>query len=832
MKRSLSILLPILLLFSLLPISALAEGGGRPGSGDSTAIQSGTLQMRYNGSEWGTVYQLAAGTPMVELRLLQGTNMGETVCDYWLTDADKDHITVGGAVISATYTLKTITPENGQAVTISLWTLTIEGEVGSTGYVQYGESESNRVTITVAESRPPQGGGEQPSESDMPNGDDVRKAQLLCIGEGNSGANTYTRCRDSMSLLPNNIFVVQEGKASVPANDFFTAEDTYYVLDTSNNANWTSVGNLHYINIVDNGEPIRGITWDLLDGYWESISEPQDYLMMIKQDGTWYKLFVKVSPKNEPQGPQEPTDDDAVDDADRIIDPTDPPLVTPFEWNGRTYYLSLAGRADKDENLVPVGGRGRTVSDGSGPWLLSARVFDCISGTPNQNGAVYQNNYTVYQEMDTAGWKFIIELHPTDVGCEYYPVQEHKGDWYKYYINEYSVGRWIFETKIVKLGEDGNITETLATNCCRHFYQYSKTINVDLDGDNVDSFNAQISAAVNDTATKYHLGEEVNALKLRVYRLHFRLPAGNFEGQLVLPFFSDHISLTGAVNKNESGEDVLLTTIRGGVRVDTHTCNIENIRFIGATDESGQRVDNESNCAIYGGGQGVYKNCVFEDFYYALHGKDRIAWGGMGSTFQNNHIAIYIEKALQGGNLDMVDNWFIGNDIAIQVDAFGPDLPVSLLTMRYDRFINNGVDMVNNSGVILWMSRNYFYRGERVNGTWPAYKGSNSNYIAYMPYLPVMGGKTPTFAYPLARNTECTDYFYPVWYAPAFWEQHQHPSWWAHYCPQWWGMDHYPSFVREGDRMPEGELTDTHVGFFDGERVVGSFDFGSSQEGE
>lgn len=526
-----------------------------------------------------------------------------------------------------------------------------------------------------------------------------------------------------------------------------------------------------------------------------------------------------------------PTHGGAVNDADRI-NPADPPLVTSFEWNGKTYYLSLAGWEDDPTKLVPVGGRGRTVSDGSGPWLLSARVFDRIPGTPNQNGAVYQNNDVVYQAIKTAGWKFIIELHPADVGCEYYPVQEHNGDWYKYYINEYSVGRWIFEAKIVKLGEDGNITETLATNCCRHFYQYSKTINVDLDGDNVDSFNAQISAAVNDTATKYHLGEEVNALKLRVYRLHFRLPAGNFEGQLVLPFFSDHISLTGAVNKNESGEDVLLTTIRGGVRVDTHTCNIENIRFIGATDESGQRVDNESNCAIYGGGQGVYKNCVFEDFYYALHGKDRIAWGGMGSTFQNNHIAIYIEKALQGGNLDMVDNWFIGNDIAIQVDAFGPDLPVSLLTMRYDRFINNGVDMVNNSGVILWMSRNYFYRGERVNGTWPAYKGSNSNYIAYMPYLPVMGGKTPTFAYPLARNTECTDYFYPVWYAPAFWEQHQHPSWWAHYCPQWWGMDHYPSFVREGDRMPEGELTDTHVGFFDGERVVGSFDFGSSQEGE
>ena len=176
----------------------------------------------------------------------------------------------------------------------------------------------------------------------------------------------------------------------------------------------------------------------------------------------------------------------------------------------------------------------------------------------------------------------------------------------------------------------------------------------------------------------------------------------------------------------------------------------------------------------------------------------------------------------------MVDNWFIGNDIAIQVDRFGADLPVSQLTMRCDRFINNGVDMVNNSGVILWMSRNYFYRSEPVSNKWPAYEGLNFNFIAYMPYLPVMGGTTPTFAYPLARNTDCTEYFYPAWYAPGY----QYPAWWERYCPAWWGMDRYPSFVRESDRMPEGELAGTRIGFFDGEQVVGSFDFGSSQEGE
>lgn len=808
MKRSLSILLSLLLLFSLLPVSALAGTSDSSKqmeevSGAPMQPPTGVLKLRCNGNTY-TETTFPIGNYVVDLFVVHDNGS-----EYSLLEQHKDTLTTSGAVSMHP---KNIETENG---TVFVWELTITGNVGAQGFITYTapNNSTSTVTITVAASQPPQGGGEQPSESGMPNGNDVSAAKLLRTNESDPNADTYTRYRNSAPLLLDSILVVQEGKASVPANDFFTADDTYYVLDTSNNENWTSVGSLHYI--VDG--QIHGIAWELPEVYWESISAPQDYLMMIRQGEIWYKLFVKVSPENEPQEPPQPTHGGKVAGDDRI-DLSDPPLVTPFEWNGRIYYLSLAGWENNVANLVPVGGRGRTVSDGSDPWLLSARVFDCISGTPNQNGAVYQNNYTVYQEMKEAGWQFIIELHPTDVGCAYYPVQRHNDDegWYEYDINEYSVGRWIFEAKIVRLDGDGNVTEPLATNCCRHFYRLEKDIPTEIPADNdADAINKRISEAVGTPVAAE------NTLFINNYV--FFLPADEITGQLHIPAIGALDSVTLVGNGIGDGETIL----HGGISIDANSCYVKSIHFIGAGKDAVRGENNVPNCAIYGAGQGVYENCVFDGFYYALHGENRIAWGGRGSTFQNNHIAIYIEKALQGGNLDMVDNWFIGNDIAIQADMFGADLPVSQLTMSYDRFINNGVDMVNNSGVILWMSRNYFYRGEPVNGTWPAYKGSNSNYIAYMPYLPVMGGTTPTLAYPLARNTDCTEYFYP-----GFLGQHQRPGWWEHYCPNWWGMDRYPSFVREGDRMPEGELAGTRIGFFDGEQVVGSFDFGSSQEGE
>ena len=63
-------------------------------------------------------------------------------------------------------------------------------------------------------------------------------------------------------------------------------------------------------------------------------------------------------------------------------------------------------------------------------------------------------------------------------------------------------------------------------------------------------------------------------------------------------------------------------------------------------------------------------------------------------------------SATGGGNLQMLGNWFVGNDTAVQVDVC--DQP-SLLESSGNRFVNNGYDMVNNSGKTIWMSQNFFY---------------------------------------------------------------------------------------------------------------------------
>lgn len=297
------------------------------------------------------------------------------------------------------------------------------------------------------------------------------------------------------------------------------------------------------------------------------------------------------------------------------------------------------------------------------------------------------------------------------------------------------------------------------------------------------------------------------------------------------------------------------TTIRGGVKLGDAYVVLRNLHFIGAGKDAQVLDDAETpNYAAYGAGQAVYENCVFENYFYAVR-TDRFAWGGWNSVFKNNGTAIYLHAA-DGGNAQMSDNWFVENDTAIRVDATPYVAP---LTASRCRFVNNSTDVENNCGKILWMSYNFFYHDKPGSETrwlpilWNEDSGSRAlrlnwdqdewtvcsrnqledkilghgNYhlrgedgmVIYGELLPIMGGNTPTFAYPLARTEYCNSFFYPNWYG---WHR---PGWWH-------GGERYPSYVLWGRKIPDSELNGLYCSSYDGEQVVGSFDFGSSQEGE
>lgn len=336
--------------------------------------------------------------------------------------------------------------------------------------------------------------------------------------------------------------------------------------------------------------------------------------------------------------------------------------------------------------------------------------------------------------------------------------------------------------------------------------------------------------------------------------IEFVLPAGTITGQIIIPETKCFVDLMGA----GADEGVISTTIKGGVKLEGADCDFESIHFVGAGKDQKKWSDGSPNAAAYGWGEGLPRNCVLEDYYCAIGSEDRSSWAANRSVFRNNHIGIRM-SATGGGNLQMLGNWFVGNDTAVQVDVC--DQP-SLLESSGNRFVNNGYDMVNNSGKTIWMSQNFFYHDYDATDSeaewnpilWEQkevkgeddktvvilqlkHDGENGAVIAgndapeftiiedynrdpeYFNFLPWFDGNDKTLAYPLARTQNCNTFFRPNYRDKS--------------CPSWQSLDdpYYPSYVQQGVTISENELDGLRFSSYDSETdtAVGTFDFGSSR---
>ena len=186
----------------------------------------------------------------------------------------------------------------------------------------------------------------------------------------------------------------------------------------------------------------------------------------------------------------------------------------------------------------------------------------------------------------------------------------------------------------------------------------------------------------------------------------------------------------------------------------------------------------------------------------------------------------------------------------------------ALLESSGNRFVNNGYDMVNNSGKTIWMSQNFFYHDYDATDSeaewnpilWEQkevkgeddktvvilqlkHDGENGAVIAgndapeftiiedynrdpeYFNFLPWFDGNDKTLAYPLARTQNCNTFFRPNYRDKS--------------CPSWQSLDdpYYPSYVQQGVTISENELDGLRFSSYDSETdtAVGTFDFGSSR---
>lgn len=510
--------------------------------------------------------------------------------------------------------------------------------------------------------------------------------------------------------------------------------------------------------------------------------------------------------------------------------------VMPFEWKGATYYLGTAAWSTKKP--YAMGGCGVEEAED----YYAASVFSLMSGEVGSMSATYQLREDIRAAMMQDGYTFELTLVPTDIGCAYYPAirdvkmnitQQGDGtettftsEWQGQKFSKDSVGVWVYDARLYK--DEKQVQQNLS-NC-----KYSCNIQekVDLEGQNVSAINREIENELKKFPVQENDGLYNNVVTLV-------LPAGELEGQIVIPQTNAIVTVYG----NDYGQGRIATTLKGGIRFDNNNTNhVGFIHFIGE-DKNVEWVDEENeirNEAVYGEGQGAPEVCLFEGYHIAIHSTDRPSWGSQDSVYINNNVAI-CQDGENGGQTIMRNNWFVDNNTAVVMKR---SVSVDYLMSFKNRFINNEIDLSNESENVLWLSQNFFYHDFDGENSWrpilweekngilvlnndggllydssenaPAFMDSNYNtskndvkYLNFLPLFSTEGDSPKPMAYPLARTQDCSSFFYPNW-----------------------GRDgeNYPSYVLWGETISEDDLNNLRCYSFDKQNnvVTGTLDFGAS----
>ena len=510
--------------------------------------------------------------------------------------------------------------------------------------------------------------------------------------------------------------------------------------------------------------------------------------------------------------------------------------VMPFEWNGQTYYLGTAAWSTKKP--YAMGGRGVEEAED----YYAASVFSLMSGEAGSMSATYQLREDIRAAMMQDGYTFELTLVPTNIGCAYYPAirdvkmnitQQGDGtettftsEWQGQKFSKDSVGVWVYDARLYK--DEKQVQQNLSN--CKYSCNIQEKVN--LEGQNVSAINREIENELKKFPVQENDGLYNNVVTLV-------LPAGELEGQIVIPQTNAIVTVYG----NDYGQGRIATTLKGGIRFDNNNTNhVGFIHFIGE-GKNVEWVDEENeirNEAVYGEGQGAPEVCLFEGYHIAIHSTDRPSWGSQDSVYINNNVAI-CQDGENGGQTIMRNNWFVDNNTAVVMKR---SVSVDYLMSFKNRFINNEIDLSNESENVLWLSQNFFYHDFDGENSWrpilweekngilvlnndggllydssenaPAFMDSNYNtskndvkYLNFLPLFSTEGDSPKPMAYPLARTQDCSSFFYPNW-----------------------GRDgeNYPSYVLWGETISEDDLNNLRCYSFDKQNnvVTGTLDFGAS----
>ncbi len=231
--------------------------------------------------------------------------------------------------------------------------------------------------------------------------------------------------------------------------------------------------------------------------------------------------------------------------------------------------------------------------------------------------------------------------------------------------------------------------------------------------------------------------------------------------------YNGYISIPNGMVFSIIGSGVDATTLNGGLYVGPGAHGgIHDLTMTGDGEKHRYWRGNGNklpNYGIYGtNSTASFYNVTFEDYYYAVYNADGFGSFGPGengpgqTVFRNNGTAICVDARDGVGGLStpLTGTVFEENGRAIELLSFNSDIPPSFYPIYHCKFINNDVDVYNESGRNFFMPGNYFYHDRQSDGSHNYIETDSKN-----PGKDKKDNKNLVSAYPMMNET-FTEYIY------------------------------------------------------------------------
>lgn len=366
--------------------------------------------------------------------------------------------------------------------------------------------------------------------------------------------------------------------------------------------------------------------------------------------------------------------------------PDNAPGFAYFEYNGTKYLIAPTdGIAVNDR---PLQWSSITVNEFSTGTLSFYVGFWRVT----KDGHFLVDTDTRDELLRAFGDTLTLNLYATEDHQQTYPAEV-------FYDTQWPCGRaWEFNAKMDgswKVRVTGSIDGQEIDTFGMVSWLVHKEVFAGEEIDTVDEINAWLKTLTAQERTTY------------IAKLCEAAGENAHSGTIEIPAGLGNVAIEGGSQYHDPSS----TQLKGGIMVgEDSTLLLAEITLIGAGKDNCTWEDGTTpNYGVWGAGNVQYSNAVLRDFYHGIHCEGQLSFGGGNTTFQSNHVGLYLNTSVpSGGNLEMGIVLFKENDIALEFAGISSGFPFTMYRIFETCFIDNSCDIKNSTGRKYFVTGNYF----------------------------------------------------------------------------------------------------------------------------